>query len=94
MQKNAKKIGIEKATLKTTKNEAKKLYNELIQKDIDALEWGKSDDIRKYNILDILNNLGSIFTGTYLHNKDVPIETMFEGGIKDNKINKRKIWWN
>ena len=62
------------------------LYNELIQKDIEALEGGKSNDIRKYNILNLLNNVGSIFTGTYLHYKDVPQGTMYEGSIRE-KIN-------
>ena len=40
------------------------MYNDFIQKHIDALEMKESDDIRKYNILDTLNNVGSIFTGT------------------------------
>ena len=69
---------MEVTTHKTTKSEAKKLYNKLIQKDIDALEGEKRNDTRKYNILNILNNVGSIFIGTYLHYKDVPKETMFE----------------
>ena len=67
-----KKILMEVTTRTITKSKAKLLYNELIQKDIDAIERGKSDDIRKHNILDILNNVGSIFTGAYLHYKDVP----------------------
>ena len=50
------------ATRKTTKSEAKELYSELIQKDIDVLEKEKNDDIRTYRILDILRNIGSIFT--------------------------------
>ena len=72
--KNAKKKKnlMEVTTRTITKSKAKLLYNELIQKDIDAIERGKSDDIRKHNILDILNNVGSIFTGAYLHYKDVP----------------------
>ena len=45
-------------TRKTTKIEVKKLYSELIQKDTDALEGEKSVDIRKYKILNILNNVG------------------------------------
>ena len=65
------------------------LYNELIQKDIEALEGGKSNDIRKYNILNLLNNVGSIFTGTYLHYKDVPKETIFEKSIAE-RIKLRK----
>ena len=54
------------------------MYNELIQKDIDTLKREKSNRPQKYNILDILNNVGSIFTGAYLHYKDVPKVTMFE----------------
>ena len=60
----------------------KKLYNDFIQKHIDALEIKESDDIRKCNILDTLNNVGSIFTGGYSHYKDVPKEIMFERSIK------------
>ena len=71
MQKKKKNL-MEVTTRTITKSKAKLLYNELIQKDIDAIERGKSDDIRKHNILDILNNVGSIFTGAYLHYKDVP----------------------
>ena len=62
---------MEVTTRKMTKSKAKKLYNELIQKKPDALESKKSNDIKKYNILNILNSIGSIFTGTYLHYKDV-----------------------
>ena len=58
-------------TPKMTKRKAKKLYSKLIQKNTDALERQKSNDIKKYNILNILNNIGSIFTGTYSHYKDV-----------------------
>ena len=35
--KNAKKNWMEVTTRKTTKSEAKKLYNELVQEDVDAL---------------------------------------------------------
>ena len=47
------------------------------------------NDIRKYNILNLLNNVGSIFTGTYLHYKDVPKETIFERSIAE-RIKLRK----
>ena len=82
-----KKNWMEVPTRKTTKSETKKLYNELIQKDIDALEREKidasneTDNNRKYNILDILINVGSIFTGLYFHYKNVPEETVFERSI-------------
>ena len=47
------------------------MYNKLIQKDVDALDrekidakWEEIESIRKYNILNILKNIGSIFTGS------------------------------
>ena len=39
--------------------------------------------------MNILENVGTIFTGTYLHYKDVPKETMFEGSIAE-RIKSRK----
>ena len=59
------------------------MYKELIWKDIDALKREKSNGIKKYNILDILENTYTIFTGTYLHYKDVSEETKFERSITD-----------
>ena len=73
---------MEVTTRQNTKCETKKNYKELIQKNIDALEREKSDDIRKY-ILNIVNNVGSIFTDTYLHYKDVPKARMFERSIAE-----------
>ena len=89
--KNAEKFWMEVITRKATKSEAKELYNELIQKDIDVLEREKIDepgkkdidDIRKHNILNILNNVSSIFTVTYLHYKNMPKETMFARKIAE-----------
>ena len=54
--KTVKKFWTEVPTRRTTKSEAKKLYNELIQKDIDALKRGKSNGFEKYNLLNILSN--------------------------------------
>ena len=90
---------MEVTTGKTTKREAKKIYKELIQEDVDALKREKIDepeienidDIRKHNVLNILNNVASIFTGTSLHYKNVP-KKMFERNIAERKkIKKRKI---
>ena len=50
-------------TRKISKNEEEKLYEELIQKDIDTLRREKSNNIKKHNILDILNNVGTILIG-------------------------------
>ena len=75
----------------TTKSEAKKWHNKLTWKDIDALEREKNDEsnkiggIRKHNMLNILKNIASIFTGAYLHYKNVPKETIFERSIAEKK---------
>ena len=45
---------------------------ELMQKDIDALEREKSNSIKKNNILKILEDISAIFTGDYLHYREVP----------------------
>ena len=83
---------MEVTTRKISKKEAKELYNELIQKDVDALTKEKSNDTRKYNTLNILHNVVSIFTGTYLHYKYVPKETMFERSIAERiKLRKERF---
>ena len=92
--KNAKKFRMEVTTRKTTKSEAKELYNELIQWDIDALEGEEINDTRKYNIFNILNNVGSIFADTYLYYKNVPKETMFERRIAQRIRLKGKVQWD
>ena len=66
------------------------MYNELIEEDIDTLEREKSNWFEKYNILNILNNVGSIFTGAYLHYKDVPKEKMFQRSIADRTRLRRE----
>ena len=65
--KNAKNFWTRVTTSKIFKNKEKKLYKELIQKDIDALKREKSNSIKKNNILEILKNIDAIFTGPYLH---------------------------
>ena len=65
------------------------MYNKLIQNDIDILEKSKSNKPEKYNILNILENVGAIFTSVYFNYKDVPKETMFERSIAE-KIKLRK----
>ena len=90
--KNVKKFWTEVTTYKTAKGEAKKLYNELIQKDIDTLEIEKGDGFEKYNILNILENSGSIFTGAYLHYKNVSEEVMFERSIAERtKLRRQRL---
>ena len=56
---------------KISENEARKLYDELIKGNIAALEEGKGKSKDKRgNILRILQNLESVFTGTYFHYDD------------------------
>ena len=48
------------------------MYKELIQKDFHVLEREKSNSIKKHNVLKSFENIGAIFTGTYLHYGEVP----------------------
>ena len=68
------------------------MYKELIQKDIDALEREKSNSIKIYNILKFLENIGAIFTGTYLHYGEVPKKTIAGRSIAESvKLRRRRI---
>ena len=68
------------------------MYKELIQKDIDALEIQKSSSIKKNNILKIVENIGAIFTGTYLHYGEMPKEIIFERNIAESvKLRRKRI---
>ena len=63
---------------KIGEKEAFELYPDLITPDITELENTKGRGRNKrYNILNVLKNLKSVFTGVYLHYQDVPKETMF-----------------
>ena len=63
-----------------------------MQKDIDALEREKSNSIKKNNILKILENIGAIFTGAYLHYGEVPKETIFERNIAERvKLRRQRL---
>ena len=66
------------------------MYKELTQKDIDALEREKGNSIKERNILKILENIGTIFTGTYLHHKEVSKETIFERSIADRAKSRKQ----
>ena len=52
---------------------------------------GKGKD-KKNNILNVLNNLESVFTGTYLLYKVVPKEAMLERSIEERTKLKRGRW--
>ena len=89
----AKTIWTVVTTHKISKKEAKKLYEESIQKEIKVLTREKSNSIKKYNILNILENVGSIFTAdTYLHCKELPKETEFERSIAERtKLSRQSL---
>ena len=53
------------------------------------LKKSKNNKLEKHNILNILENVGAIFTGVYFHYKNVPKETMFEISIAE-RIKSRK----
>ena len=57
------------------------MYKELIQKKIDTLEREKSNSIKKHEILEIIENIGAIFTGAYLHYGEVPKKTTVKRSI-------------
>ena len=72
-------------TKKISKNEALKLYNNLIRPDVDALKQAKCKGKNKRNnILNILNNIeSSLFEGAYYHYKDVSKKTEYERSIAE-----------
>ena len=87
--KHAKKIWTKITKSKISRNEAKKLYKELIQKDNDALKREKSNSNKKNNTLKIFENINAIFTGSYFYHGKLPKETKFEINIA-YRIKSRK----
>ena len=64
----------------------------MIQKKIDTLEREKSNSIKKHEILEILENIGAIFTGAYLHYGEVPKEKIFERNIAERvKLRRQRL---
>ena len=61
MQKK-KKNWMEETTQKTTKSEAKELYNKLIRKDIDTLEREKIDEPDTKDMMTLENLISWIFS--------------------------------
>ena len=73
---NAKTFLVKITTQKISEKEALELYSDLIAADITVFEksQGKVKDKRS-NILNVLKNLKSIFTGVYLNYFDKPPES-------------------
>ena len=73
---SARKFLVKITTQKISKDVALNLYSDLITPDITELEKTKGKDKnRRYSILNVLKNLESVFTGVYLHYKDVLSES-------------------
>ena len=87
--KNAKKILVIITIQKISEKEALKLYSDLINPDIHALEKvkGKGKD-RRNNILNVLKTLESVFTGVYLNYFNKPSE--LEESIAERKKLRRQ----
>ena len=87
--KNAKKFLEKITTQKINKEDAEKLYSNLITPDITELENMKAKGKNKRNnIWDVLKNLESVFIGVYFYYKDVPLES--EESITEGKKLRRQ----
>ena len=76
-------------TKKISKKEARELYSDLITSDITELKIAKGKGKKKRcNILNVLKNLKSVFTGLYFHYKDIPSEP--EGSIPERTKLRRQ----
>ena len=93
--KNAKKFLIKITTQKISEKEAKKLYSDLITPDINKLKNTKSKGKEKRkNILNVLENLESVFNGRYLHYKNEPSESELkseECNVKRTKLRRQRF---
>ena len=92
--KTAENFLLEITTKKISKVEARKLYNDLIKPDVDALEQtkGKRKNERNNN-LNIINNIeSSIFEGVYLHYSDDKSELEKEESIAERTKLRRQRW--
>ena len=88
--KNAKTFLEKITTQKISEENAKELYSNLITLDILELENVKGKDKNKrHKILRVLENLKSVFTGAWLHYKNVPPE--LEESITERTKLRRQI---
>ena len=87
---NAKKLLVKITNQKISEKEALKLYFDLIPTDIAALKKkeGKGRD-RRNNILNVLNNLESVFTCVYLNYSNKPSE-LEESIAKRTKLRRQR----
>ena len=88
---NAKKFLLKITTQKISEKEALKLYSDLIIPDIVTLEEskGKAKDQRN-NILNVLKNLQSVFTGLYFHHVNVSKPESEESIVEKTKLRRQR----
>ena len=90
--KNAKTFWTEDLNVKPLKVRQKNCITNWYKKTLIYWKEKKGNRFEKYNILNVLNNLGSIFTGVYLHYKNVAKETMFERSIAERiKLRRERL---
>ena len=82
--KNAKNFLVKITTQKSSEKDARKLHSDLIVPDITKLKntKGKSKNKRN-NILNVLENLESVFNGNYFHYKDEPSKSESKSESED-----------
>ena len=90
--KNSKNVLIKITAQKISENEALKQYSDLITPDITKLKnaTGK-DKSKRNNILNILENLRSDFTGVYFHYKGVPLKLESESESEVSIAERTKL---
>ena len=77
-------------TQKISEKEALERYSDLIAPDITELENAKGKGKNeRHKILEVLENLKSVFTGVYLHCKDVPSESE-ESIVEREKLRRQR----
>ena len=92
--KNAEEYLLEIITKRISKDEALRLYNDLIKPDVDALEHAKGKSKNKRNnIFNILNNIdSSVFDGVYFHYKTASKKTEYEKSIAETaKLRRQRL---
>ena len=82
--KNVKNFLVKITTQKISEKDARKLHSDLIVPDITKLKntKGKSKNKRN-NILNVLENLESVFNGNYFHYKDEPSKSESKSESED-----------
>ena len=90
--KNAKKFLVKITTKKISEKEALELYSDLITPDIIKLRNAKSKGKNKRNnILNVLENLESVFKGNYFHYKYEPSELESKSDSEESIAERTKL---